>query len=379
MREAASPANSGVIYALVFLVLALTILSDAKGLPSYLSPINVSNVFDQVALVGMLAVFTTVVLISGNFDISIAAIGGLGAAITLLLVDELGVAGAVLAAIAATSAVGLFNGFCVQKLGINAFIVTLGTLTAVRGLILVITDGRTVIADDPANYKRLESFVDGFVPAPALVGLIGIALIAVSAVQYLLTRRYQGQVGRNRLLLAASGAVVLLVGLSGFPPVRLTYSTLYLFGLVGTVWIVLRYTIVGRRLQAVGGNPEAARLSGISVDRYRIVPFVLNGSVAGLVGVIYSARLGAVDPSALHGFELTAIAAAILGGTSLFGGQGSVPKAILGALILIVLRNGFNMLNLGSNYQQLVEGIVIVAAAAVYVIAARSASQGGGH
>jgi len=147
------------------------------------------------------------------------------------------------------------------------------------------------------------------------------------------------------------------------------------------VWLVLRFTTVGRRLDAVGGNPEAARLSGIRVSRYRVVAFILNGAAAGFVGVIFAARLGAVDTSALEGAELTAIAAAILGGTSLFGGYGSVPKSIAGALILVGLRNGFNMLNLGVNYQRLVEGIVILVAAAIYVIADRKGApqHGGGH
>jgi len=134
---------------------------------------------------------------------------------------------------------------------------------------------------------------------------------------------------------------------------------------------VLRYTTVGRRLYATGGNAEAARLSGIAVDRYRVVAFVLNGTAASFVGVLYAARLSSINPTGLTGFELTALAAAILGGTSLFGGLGSVAKSLVGALILVTLANGFNILNLGANYQGLIEGVVLIIAAGMYTVALR--------
>ncbi|GAA3410319.1 ABC transporter permease [Streptosporangium vulgare] len=141
--------------------------------------------------------------------------------------------------------------------------------------------------------------------------------------------------------------------------------------IVTITWAVLRYTVIGRRLYAVGSNAEAARLSGINVDRYKIGAFVLNGLGSGFVGVLFAAKLLAINPTGLQGTELTVLAAAILGGTSLFGGLGSVLKSVVGALILFTLDNGFNVLNLGANYQGLIVGTVVIVAAAIYTIAGR--------
>jgi D-xylose transport system permease protein len=134
----------------------------------------------------------------------------------------------------------------------------------------------------------------------------------------------------------------------------------------------LRFLVPGRKLYAVGSNPEAARLSGINVNFYKMAPFVLSGIAAAAVGLIYAGRFNSVDPNALTGTELTVIAAAILGGTSLFGGAGYVGKSVLGTVVLFTLSNGFNMLNLGSNYQYVVQGVVLIAASAVYTVASRS-------
>jgi D-xylose transport system permease protein len=139
-----------------------------------------------------------------------------------------------------------------------------------------------------------------------------------------------------------------------------------MIGLTVLTSLVLRYTVVGRNLYAVGGNPEAARLSGINVDRYKMAALVLNGFVAAGVGVLYAGKFNSVDPTLLTGSELTVIAAAVLGGTSLFGGSGYVSKSVIGTLILFTLSNGFNVLNIGSNYQNVVQGSVLVAAAALY-------------
>jgi D-xylose transport system permease protein len=132
------------------------------------------------------------------------------------------------------------------------------------------------------------------------------------------------------------------------------------------VWFVLSATTIGRRIYAVGGNAEAARLSGINVHAYKLGAFVLSSVAAGFAGILFGSRFGAINPTALQGDELTVIAAAILGGTSLFGGAGSVVKTVAGALLLFTLANGFNILNLGANYQGVIEGMVVVIAAAIY-------------
>lgn len=364
--------NAGVVYAFVALVLVLSAASQAQGRASYLEPTNVSNILDQTALIGILAITTTIVLISGNFDLSVGSVAALGAALCLSLIDAIGFWPALLVALAAGALVGLFNGVVVQYVGINAFIVTLGTMTAVRGVVLIVTDGRTVTAPDGPAREALRGIDGGSWVTPNLYLLAALVLLAVGGWRFLVARG-RGESWRMPQLLVPVVVGVLLLAASPVLifTVRITQRTVYLLVLAALAAWVLRYTTIGRRLYATGGNAEAARLSGIAVDRYRVVAFVLNGTAAAFAGVLYAARLGSINPTGLSGFELTALAAAILGGTSLFGGLGSVLKSLVGALILVTLKNGFNILNLGANWQGLIEGIVLIVAAGMYTVSLR--------
>lgn len=364
------PGNAGVVYALVLIVAVLTLLSSQMGRPSYLSPTNVINILDQSSLVAILAVFTTVVLISGNFDLSIASVSAFGAAMALSLVGSLGLPLAMAVALAAGLVCGAVNGLIVQLVGINAFIVTLGTMTAVRGLVLILTDGRTITAKDPESQRALIALQSGYWTVPHVLAILGVVALVIGAVVALLARRSGGGPLKGAVIAAAGLVVAVLDPVLGFE-LRLSKPTYYLIVIAGVTWAVLRYTVIGRRLYAVGSNAEAARLSGINVNRYRIGAFVLNGLGSGFVGVLFAAKLLAINPTGLQGTELTVLAAAILGGTSLFGGFGSVLKSVVGALILFTLDNGFNVLNLGANYQGVIVGTVVIVAAAIYTIAGR--------
>jgi D-xylose transport system permease protein len=368
------PSNAGVVYAFAVLIVVLSFATASQGQPSYLSPNNISNILDQAALLGIIAVTTTIVLITGNFDLSVGSVAGLGAAICLSMLDSIGFWPAFALALIGGAAIGLFNGVVVQYIGINAFIVTLGTLTAVRGLVLIITDGRTVTAAEGSARDSLRAMDSGRFITPNLYLVLGLLLLAIGAFKIWSARRAV-QNWRRPGILVFAGLGVVLTAMSLVPgvifTVELTQRVMYLIVIVLVAALVLRYTTVGRRLYATGGNSEAARLSGIAVDRYRVLAFVLNGTAAAFVGVVYAARLGSINPTGLSGLELTALAAAILGGTSLFGGLGNVMKSLVGALILITLANGFNILNLGANYQGLIEGVVLIVAAGMYTVALR--------
>jgi len=196
---------------------------------------------------------------------------------------------------------------------------------------------------------------------------IGVGVVLLAGVAYLGTRSdHRGRLLGATALLWVTGLALLLVGLFQKALLNETVPVWLMVALTLVVSAVLRYTVLGRNLYAVGGNPEAARLSGISVDRYKMGAFVLNGVVAAGVGILYAGRFNSVDPTVLTGNELTVIAAAVLGGTSLFGGSGYVAKSVIGALILFTLSNGFNVLNIGSNYQNVVQGLVLIAAASLY-------------
>ncbi|MDP5279810.1 ABC transporter permease [Sphingomonas sp. DG1-23] len=351
--------EAGVYYALLILLTVLAALAGSRGLPPYLAPQNLGNILYQASLVGIIGVAMTVVLITGAFDLSVGSVAALAAAVLVGLAGEIGFVPAALAAVTTAIAIGLLNGVVVELVGINAFIVTLGTLTAVRGLVLVLTDGRSLMVEQPEALAQMLAFESSrFTPFWPLL-LIAAGLIALS-------------IARRSMLSGAAAALLALTALLAGRSFTLAAPVGYLALFTAVVWFVLRFTVFGRRIYAVGGNPEAARLSGINVHGYRIGAFVLSGGAAGFAGVLFGSRLGAINPTALQGTELTVIAAAILGGTSLFGGAGSVVKTVIGALVLFTLTNGFNVLNLGANYQGLIEGAVVVAAAAIYTVGGRT-------
>lgn len=368
--RALSLQRAGVVYALAILVAGLQTYSLTIGRSAYLTADNVANVLDQTSLVAIMAVFMTIVLITGNFDLSVGATSALSGAVALDLLDSLGAPLSFLVAMLVGLGIGLLNGVLVQYVGVNAFIVTLGTLTAGRGALLLLTDGRTVTAESDA-FVTLESSQRQIPGAVADL----IAAVLLGAAVFLCWRR------RTRVDVPRLGGAVIPLALSGLALLAIVFGAPRLLRLPTPVWVmialtaivgsILRFTVVGRRVYATGGNVEAARLSGINVARYRVAAFMLNGAAASVVGVLYAGKLGAINPQALQGIELTILASAILGGTSLLGGLGSVSKSVVGALILFVLANGFNILNLGANWQGLVQGVVIVAAATIYTAAGR--------
>ncbi|WP_336969185.1 ABC transporter permease [Sphingobium aromaticiconvertens] len=354
--------EAGVYYALALLIAVLAAIAANRGLPAYISGQNLGNIAYQAALVGIMGVAMTVMLITGAFDLSVASVAALAAAVLVALAGQIGFVPAAVAALCTAAAIGLLNGAIVQFVGINAFIVTLGTLTAVRGLVLILTDGRSLMVEQPQVLAQMLAFestrIAAFWPMLILAGV----LLALGA-----WRRH----GPTVLGGAALGAVALAAG----PGLSLAAPVLYLALFTCLIGFVLRFTVMGRRIYAVGGNAEAARLSGINVDAYRIGAFVLSSAAAGFAGILFGCRLGAINPTALQGTELTVIAAAILGGTSLLGGAGSVLKTVVGAFLLFTLTNGFNILNLGANYQGLIEGIVVITAAAIYTVGAGRARR----
>ncbi|TDE16017.1 ABC transporter permease [Jiangella asiatica] len=373
LRQRAEPFRlhrAGVVYAFALILMTFTMAAELTGRPFYLSPVNTANILDQTVQVGILAVIMTICLISGNFDLSVGATAALGAGVTLTVLNTgSGVAVAVLAGLGTGAAMGLLNGVLVQLVGVNAFIVTLGTMTGVRGLLFILTDGQSIQTD----HDGLGDAFTGVLPlnAKVWIAIAGAVFLALGVRSLMRERKGLVTSGYGPWMVGA-GVVVVAVALLFLPTRWELTKQVYIFVAVAVVaWLVLRFTAVGRRLYAVGGNTEAARLSGIDVARYKITPFVLNGLFAALVGILYVSRFSAINPQAMTGLELTVLAAAILGGTSLFGGAGNVLKSVVGALILFTLINGFGVLNLGANYQDLIKGVVIIGAATIYVLAER--------
>jgi D-xylose transport system permease protein len=367
-RRLLSLREMGVYYALILLVLVISAVTAYTGRPNYLSMANISNVLYQSSLVAIMAIAMTVILITGNFDLSVASVAALSAAVLVGLADMLGFWPAALVAMLVSILAGLLNGAIVQYLGINAFIVTLGTLTAIRGVVQIYTDGRSLSVDTPEALQAMRMFESGRLPIATPLIMIGAALLVAGCWLLIKARREARSISVTSFGMIAGGvccfALVWAGGLSLSMPKPVVYMAVFTM----IVWFILSMTTVGRRVYAVGGNPEAARLSGINVKRYKMAGFILCSATAGFGGILFGSRLGAVNPTAMQGAELTVIASAILGGTSLFGGAGSVIKTLAGALLLFTLTNGFNILNLGANYQGVIEGTVVVTAAAIYTV-----------
>jgi D-xylose transport system permease protein len=358
----------GVYYALLILVLVLTVASAYTGRVNYLSMQNVTNVLHQSSLTAVMAIAMTVILITGNFDLSVASVAALSGTVLIGLADSLGFWPAVGVAMVVAVLAGVLNGSIVQYLGINAFIVTLGTLTAIRGVVLIYTDGRSMSVESPEVISAMRAFESGRVAIGLPLVGIGALLTFAGLVAAMRLRRDARGLSPAALGMLLGGLCAMSVGWVGGADLSVSKAVIYMAIFAVIVWSVLSFTTIGRRVYAVGGNPEAARLSGINVMRYRMAAFILCSAAAGFAGVMFGSRLRSINPAALQGAELTVIASAILGGTSLFGGAGSVIKTLAGALLLFTLTNGFNMLNLGANYQGVLEGSVIVAAAAIYTV-----------
>jgi ribose transport system permease protein len=356
--------EAGIYYALALIWAGLELCTHLFGTPSFLSPANLANILYQSSFVAIIAIPMTLVLISGNFDLSVAATAAISAACVLLLSDVIGIYPAMAVSLVAGALIGLVNAAVVQGLGINAFIVTLATMTALRGVLLIITGGHTASANDRELTLPLKAIENGVWVLPNLWWCVGAVVLAASALGWWLKKRPQ-------LLLTVVGIVLFGIGFFFDASWALAKPVYYMVAITAVAYVITRFTMIGRRLQAVGANSEAARLIGININRYRVVPFVLNGLAAAFVGLLFAARIGAVLPNAMTGMELTVITAAILGGTSLFGGSGNVLKSVAGVVVIYSLINGFDILGLGTSYQGVIEGVVLIIAAAIYTVGRR--------
>ncbi|WP_244492587.1 ABC transporter permease [Aureimonas sp. AU22] len=295
----------GVLAALVILVIAASFLSDR-----FLTLPNLLNVLRQVAIVGILAIGMTFVILTRGIDLSVGSILGISVVLYAGFLESQPMAIAIPLGLGAAVLAGLVNGLGVAVAGIPPFIMTLGMLSFARGLCFIYTGGTPIPILDESFYDLGNGYILG-VPIPSLILL---ALLLVCAV-------------------------------------------------------ILGRTPFGRSLYAIGSNEDAARLSGVPVRAYTTAVYVISGAVSGLAGLVYASQLSIGTPIAGQGYELDAIAAVVVGGTSLFGGVGSVWGTFLGTLIIGVLANILNLTGVDPFVQQLFKGALIVVA--VYLMSRR--------
>ena len=269
---------------------------------SFYAPNNLLDILLQSSINAMIAVGMTLVVMARGIDLSVGSVVGLTSMITASLLPQnflLGiVAGIVLGVLC-----GLINGVLIAKLKLPDFIVTLGMLSIYRGAALIFTDGKPIYGID-ATFRAIFAGDLGGIPTPVILAL-AIALLA---------------------------------------------------------FLVVRYTALGEQIIAVGGNEEAARLAGINIDRVKICVYAISGLLATFAGFVLIGRIGAAEPIGGTGFELQAIGAAVIGGASLFGGEGNPLGALVGALTLGAMQNGLTLLNVPSFWQLVATGVVVIVA-----------------
>jgi ribose/xylose/arabinose/galactoside ABC-type transport system permease subunit len=293
---------------MLYIAFAILLVIFSLTSPWFLSIDNFLNIGRQTTLVSIIAVGMTFVIIARQIDLSVGstlALSGMAAALAMAHVYNSWLVGAA-AGLGAGALVGLLNGVLTMRLAIPSFLVTLGTLSAARGLALMVTDTKPVIITNETYFSIFGEGTLLGVPAP----------IAWT--------------------LAATVIGVLL----------------------------LHYNVFGRRIYAAGGNPTAALYSGIQIKRVTTLAFVLTGALAGLAALVLSARSHAARPDVVQGMELDVIASVILGGCSLFGGRGNILGTLLGSLIIGTLNNGLVLLGVSSPMQLVIKGAIIVAAVA---------------
>lgn len=293
----------GILFGLIAIVVFLSLTTS-----TFLTPGNLTNLLDQATVVGLLAAGATLCIVSGVFDLSATATLAVSAIAGVWVSRALGYEAGIVAAILAGILLGTLTGTIVVKTKVNSFIGTLAISIIYRGVAIVLTAG-AIVSPPPELAARVTS-------------------------------------------------------LAGKAPFGLTWASLVLIATMIVLGLVLAKTTFGRRIYAVGGNEEAARLSGIRTGYVRIAVFAINGACSALAGIILVSRAGSAQPGMATGIELTAIAAVVIGGTSIMGGQGAVWRSFVGVMILTVIANGFNLMHWDTTYQQVVTGVLILAAVA---------------
>jgi len=285
---------------LALLVLLWVILSVSTS--SFASANNISNLLRQGSMIAILAVGQTFVIITGGIDLSVGAVVGFATVIAAMLINAgVPVFLAVLLTLLVGVAIGLFHGFGIVKMGLPPFIITLATLTSLRGIGLLITNGNSISINNDAFQEFSRN---SFLGVPNLFWM------------------------------------VILVGIPAY--------------------VFLHHSRWGRYLFSVGSNAEASRLSGVNVQRTIFMAYTLSGLCAAFVGVLLASRIGIGNPTQAEGWELQAIASSVIGGTSLFGAIGSVHGPLLGAFILATINNGANLLNVNAFWQRIITGVLII-------------------
>jgi D-xylose transport system permease protein len=360
------PTNVLRAYTMVFALIAIWIYFHYSTGEIFLDPRNFSNLMRQTAVTGVLAVGMLMVIITAQIDLSVGSVVGLAGGIAAISQGwwGLGLVPSLTLGILVALAIGAFQGSLVAHLNIPAFIVTLGGLLAWRGVILGLSRGETIPIRLPTFKAIGQNYVDPrFGWALAVLGVLAVIWMNIARNR---ARRRHGLAVQTtastllRILLPAAVILWFISKMNNYEGIPIPVIILIAIALGGA--FLTQNTTFGRYLYAIGGNPDAARLSGINIRRHILAVFCIMGVLTGVAAIIYTARVGSASPDAGQLLELDAIAACVIGGTSLMGGRGTVFGAILGALIMASLDNGMSLKNVEPYMQNIIKGAILVAA-----------------
>lgn len=382
--EAIKAGDAGTLPVIVGLILIVSFFYSQNE--NFLTAGNFTNLMVQMAGVTTIAIGVVFVLLLGEIDLSIGYVSGIAGVVVAKLQfpdgswETTGIV-AIVVAVMVTALIGLFHGSFVAIIGVPSFVVTLAGLLFWQGVILYSIGEQGVIVIDDSLVNNVSNYffsdTGGYV-----IAAIAIALFALSSMSGVIGRRRHGIVTDNLVLVAMKlvGFTAIVLGAvywanqeRGFPVSFLLVIILLVFW----TWVAERTTF-GRHVYAVGGNAEAARRAGINVRGIRLRVFMISGAMAGLGGVIFASRLSSVDLNAGGGtILLDAIAAAVIGGTSLFGGRGRVISALMGSLVIATVANGIDLLGYSSAIKFMVTGAILLAAVTLDTISRRRLERAG--
>lgn len=349
------------IGALVVIWLLFSLLND-----TFLTPRNLSNLFLQMSGTAVLAIGMVLVIVAGQIDLSVGSLVGLtgGVAAILNVWYEWNTIPVIIATIALGALIGLIQGWWIAYRTVPAFIVTLGGMLVFRGVLLMISSSKTIAPLSPSFRKIGQAYLG------TGTGLaLGVITLLITIVIIFKKRASRIQYGFEAPSAAISlakcvGYAVLILGfvlvMNQYQGIPVPFVTVILMAIIFT--FISKNTVFGRQVYAIGGNAEASSLSGINIKRRLLLVFVLCNTLAAISGIIFTARLNAATATAGNMLELDAIAACVIGGTSLVGGAGTIPGAIVGALVMASLDNGMSIMNLDSYWQYIVKGLILVLA-----------------
>ena len=349
-----------------------------KGL--FLSPRNLSDLVNQAGYVAIIAIGMTVILIIKHIDLSVGYVAGfLGAVAAILMKNGLPAIVAIPIVLVCGILIGVYQGTLVAKVGVPAFVVTLAGMFIFRGLLSLTTAGTGTIIIKDEGYKAISN---GYIPdipisgnihvLTLLIGIIAIALVVYSQIKTRNNlRKYNFEVN----------SMPIMVGKIVFLSAIIMYIMWILAGYKGIPWtavivaivlliynFILNRTRLGRYIYGIGGNAEAAELSGVNVQKITMFAFCSVSMLSALGGILYSSRLASATPTAGTGFELEAIASSYIGGVSVNGGIGRVTNTIIGAFVIMSLTNGMNLMGIDISYQYIVKGVIFILAVAFDII-----------